>query len=217
MLRDPLLSKYGIEKEERLLHEVDAKTNIQLEQTRGITGFFYKMYIDDSRAFASKFKDKKILDIGAGDGIILSGTEIKAIEMDISINRCRRLKEKQDKVICGNGFNIPLKDNSIDCVLLVAVLEHTSKPELVIDESWRVLKKGGEAIIVVPNDIAMSLGRMLLLKFPARYPGHISFMSPYKIRKWVKNKFTIRNEYNLPFKNINFWVSMYLCVYLEKN
>ena len=43
----------GIERHvtEKELHEADAKINIQLDQTKGVTGFFYKMYIKDSCNF----------------------------------------------------------------------------------------------------------------------------------------------------------------------
>lgn len=203
-------------KQERILHENDAITNIQLEQTKGIVGLFYRMYINDSRNFALKFKEKVILDIGAGDGIILENSQLIPIEMDIAFQRCKRLIHKQKKVVCGSGFDIPVKNSSVDCVLLVALLEHTSNPERVINEACRVLKKGGEAAILVPNDIMMSIGRVLLLKFPPRYPGHIFFITPKKITGWIKGKFEITNRYNLPWHRANFWLSMYHFVYLKK-
>lgn len=202
--------------EERALHEKDALTNIQSEQTRGITGFFYKMYIDDSRKFASKFKGKRILDIGAGDGIILQSTGLDPVEMDIAFERCLRLKEKQKNIVCGSGFELPFKDNSMDCVMLIAILEHTTRPKQVIDEIHRVLKKGGEAAILVPNDIIMSIGRVLLLKFPPRYPGHICFTTPARIKKWLGGGFEVSLEYNLPFRRMSFWLSMYYFVYVKK-
>jgi len=202
--------------DERKLHEEDALRNIQLEQTKGITGFFYKMYINDSRKFAQRFKDKWILDIGAGDGIILGDSGLSPIEMDISLKRCQRLKKKKKHVLCASGFEIPLKDNSVDCVMLIAILEHTTDPQKVIDEIHRVLKKGGEAAILVPNDISMSIGRILLGKFPPRYPGHIFFVTPRRIKRWLKGRFEVTNEYNLPLHKVSFWLSMYHFIYLKK-
>lgn len=201
---------------ERILHEKDSLVNIQIEQTKGITGIFYKMYIDDSRKFALRFQGKTILDIGAGDGIILSGSGLNPIEMDIAIERCRRLKQTQKRIICGSGFEIPLKDNSVDCVLLIAILEHASNPKLIIDEVYRVLRKSGEAAILVPNDIMMSIGRILLLKFPPRYPGHINFVTPMRLGAWIGERFEITGQYNLPFKKLSFWFSMYHFIYIKK-
>ena len=51
-------------------------------------------------------------------------------------------------------------------VLLVAVLEHTREPWRLLAEARRVLKPGGKVVIVVPNDLTMSAGRLLLAKFP---------------------------------------------------
>lgn len=203
-------------RKERLLHEKDALSNIQSEQTRGITGFFYKMYIQDSQKFAFRFNGKKILDIGAGDGIILEGCGLDPIEMDIVFERCRRLQNKQKKIICGSGFEIPIKSDSLDCVLLIAVLEHASDPGKIINEVYRVLKDGGEAAICVPNDITMSIGRTLLLKFPPWYPGHISFITPRKLIKWLKGGFKIIKGYNLPFTKLNFCFSLYYFLQVQK-
>jgi SAM-dependent methyltransferase len=201
---------------EREFHEVDARSNIQSEQTKGITGFFYGMYIRDSRRFAVRFKHKTILDIGAGDGIILANTGLQPIEMDISTERCLRLKEKQEYCVCGSGFNLPVKDGSIDACLLIAMLEHTSRPECVIDEVHRVLRSGGEAAILVPNDITMSVGRILLLKYPPRYPGHLSFITPRGIKRWLKGRFLVKQEYTLPFRRVGFWLSLYYFIYVQK-
>ena len=63
-------------------------------------------------------------------------------------------------------------------VLLIAVLEHTREPWRMLAEARRVLKPGGRAIIVVPNDVTMSAGRLLLRKFPIRYPDHLTFTTP---------------------------------------
>lgn len=199
-----------------MLHENDALTNIQSEQTIGIVGFFYKKYIEASRKFAMKYKDQTILDIGAGDGIILENTPLEPIEMDISFERCRRLKPKQKRIVCGSGFEIPIKTNSVDCALLIAILEHTSNPKRVIDEVYRILKREGEAAILVPNDITMSIGRLLLLKLPPRYPGHISFITPKKLKKWTSGRFEIVQEYSLPFTRANFWISLYHFVFIKK-
>ena len=45
---------------------------------------------------------------------------------------------------------LPFADNSIDCVVNSAVLEHVSNPEVFIKEAQRVLKPGGTIISGVP-------------------------------------------------------------------
>lgn len=47
-------------------------------------------------------------------------------------------------------INIPIKDNSVDCILNVAVLEHVKYPEVVVAEFNRILKKGGRVFLNFP-------------------------------------------------------------------
>lgn len=46
--------------------------------------------------------------------------------------------------------NIPIKNNSIDCILNVAVLEHVKYPEEVVAEFNRILKKDGRVFLNFP-------------------------------------------------------------------
>ena len=50
----------------------------------------------------------------------------------------------------GDAHALPVRDNCADWVLLVAVLEHVTGPEIVLAESRRVLRPGGHAYIAVP-------------------------------------------------------------------
>ncbi len=52
-------------------------------------------------------------------------------------------------VVC-NISNLPFKDNSIDVILNIAVLEHVPNPQKVIDEIYRVLKPDGIVYTAFP-------------------------------------------------------------------
>ena len=45
----------------------------------------------------------------------------------------------------------PYLDETFDYIMCNQVLEHVSKPWLCVDECYRILKKGGHVIIVVPS------------------------------------------------------------------
>jgi len=45
----------------------------------------------------------------------------------------------------------PLKDNSVDLVISLAVIEHLKRPEKMLSESFRVLKPGGCIYLTTPN------------------------------------------------------------------
>jgi SAM-dependent methyltransferase len=52
--------------------------------------------------------------------------------------------------IRGDLEHIPLRNDSIDCILCMVVLEHTRDPRRVLLEFARVLKTGGSLVTVVP-------------------------------------------------------------------
>jgi SAM-dependent methyltransferase len=45
---------------------------------------------------------------------------------------------------------LPIKENVADCVLAVSVLEHIDEPQIMINETFRILKPGGSLVYQVP-------------------------------------------------------------------
>jgi hypothetical protein len=79
-----------------------------------------------------------------------------------------------------------------------------------------VLKPGGRAVIVVPNDVTMSAGRLMLGKFPIRYPDHVTFTTPGKMRRWLARDFRVREAFTLPFRGLPFATNLYYFAVAEK-
>lgn len=52
--------------------------------------------------------------------------------------------------IVGDIHNIPLKNNSVDAIICLAVLEHIENPFKAFSEMYRILKKGGYLLVYVP-------------------------------------------------------------------
>jgi len=69
----------------------------------------------------------------------------------------RREKDKQNMPSQGNltalahETQLPLKDASMDRILIVHMLEHTEDPQHMLREVWRILAPGGRLIVIVPN------------------------------------------------------------------
>ena len=98
-----------------------------------------------------------ILDIGCGTGwvskkLIPSGK--KVISMDISsdnpVKAVRELRHENHAGLIADAYNIPLKNNSVDCIIASEILEHVPDPKVLIISLIKLLKTKGKIIITVP-------------------------------------------------------------------
>ena len=112
-------------------------------------------------------KEKKVLDVGCGDGILMEflknnkNTNIRGLE--ISKSKVQECIAKGLTVIEGNAEK-DLKqfpDKSFDYVVLSQTLQAFLNPELVINELLRV---GKRAIVTIPNFGYWRIRLHLLLK-----------------------------------------------------
>lgn len=201
---------------ERALHEHVAAVEGHDSQVTGIVGYFYAMYRAEVLARVQSAGGRDILEVGCGEGMMFEGTGLAPVQMDVSLKRVERAAGKCRLLLCADGYQLPFPDNAFDVVLLIAVLEHTREPRRVLAEARRVLKRGGRTIIVVPNDATMSAGRLLLRKFPIRYPDHLTFTTPGRMRRWLRDGFRIQEAFPLPFRRLPFAVNLYYFMVAER-
>ena len=93
----------------------------------------------------------KVLDIGCGLSpyehlFNPADTEYIGLDIDTSSN----FGYGETKVLRFDGKHIPFPDSSIDYILCTEVLEHVHNAKQLVDETCRVLKPGGSAVITVP-------------------------------------------------------------------
>lgn len=89
-------------------------------------------------------EEKKInVNLGCGTNIVEGWVNIDVV----------RPANADDKFVLGDALNIPLKDGTVDYILLDQVLEHIALADIVpaLYEIRRVLKKGGRCVIMVPD------------------------------------------------------------------
>jgi SAM-dependent methyltransferase len=91
----------------------------------------------------------KTIDVGAGEidryGSYFATTEYVRMEP----------VPRNDIDIVGSIYKIPFPDNSFDSVVCTQVFEHLAYPVKAVEEIKRVLKKGGCALITVPQMSAL--------------------------------------------------------------
>ena len=200
---------------ENELHDYVAELEGHGSQVTGVVGYFYAQYRNEVLTRLAGVPNHAILEVGCGEGMMFDGTDIAPIQMDVSMRRVRYAKAKGQAVLCGDGYHLPFADASFSIVLLIAMLEHTSQPWRVLAEARRVLKPGGRAIMLVPNDFTMSAGRLVLGKFPLRYPDHLILTTPGRMRRWLSEGYRIDEGFSLPFRGLPFAVNLYYFISAE--
>ncbi len=97
----------------------------------------------------------QVLDLGSGDGVLAELLAKHVAEYTCVDNNAKaidaakkRLKNLTNvKFFQGDIHHLPLPDNSYDCVLMLHVLTYSEKPKQVIDEAFKVCRKGGHLLI----------------------------------------------------------------------
>ncbi len=100
----------------------------------------------------------KILNVGVGTGLELPyfDKSHEVIGVDISEPMLRKAQERVDREKLHNvkglcvmdGANLSFADGSFDCVVAQFVITTVPQPEKTLDEFARVLKPGGEIVLV---------------------------------------------------------------------
>ncbi len=70
--------------------------------------------------------------------------------------------------------SIPLDDKSVDCVTLLAVLEHLSDPHDILSECYRILKPEGRILLTTPAPISKLILEFLSYKLSIVSPRQIA-------------------------------------------
>lgn len=102
-------------------------------------------------------KEQKILDIGFGTGEtmsylkkILFNPDLYGVDTSpVAVRFAKSRGHKNAKR--GSATELPYKAKTFDTVFALDVIEHIEDDQKVVDEMFRVLKPGGEAIVTVPG------------------------------------------------------------------
>jgi 2-polyprenyl-3-methyl-5-hydroxy-6-metoxy-1,4-benzoquinol methylase len=108
----------------------------------------------------NSYKGKRLLEIGCGVGIdlvrflkcgaIVTGVDLSETAISLAKNNVELNGLKADLRIM-NGEGLGFDDNCFEVVYAHGVLQYTAHAETMVDEIYRILKPGGEAIIMVYN------------------------------------------------------------------
>lgn len=92
-----------------------------------------------------------LLDLGCGNGRNLCiNPRVIDIATDISMPLCKIASKRKRPVFRSSGINIPIKNNTFDHIICIAVIHHFASEERRIQclrEISRILKVGGTAFV----------------------------------------------------------------------
>ena len=137
------------------------KTPLTLQWFNDISKKRYSVYYSYLKVFCefNNHFEEKILEIGCGIGTdaveyAKNGADVTAIDLgEDQVNLTRLNFElrnlKYDEISAGNCENLKFNDESFDLVYCFGVLHHTLNISKGVSEIKRVLKKDGEAIIML--------------------------------------------------------------------
>jgi SAM-dependent methyltransferase len=103
------------------------------------------------------FRDKSVLDIGSGNGYVLSryaasGARVFGVDLTrAAVGLCRRrfdLMNLRGSFTVADAERLPFSDAAFDCVCSMGVLHHTPNTDRAVGEIFRVLRPGGRLIVM---------------------------------------------------------------------
>lgn len=145
-------------------------------------------------------REKKILNIGVGNGLLESllksrGCEVFSLDPSegaiLSLRKKLNLSKSSTKV--GYSQNIPFTDGSFDVVFMSEVIEHLDDEvlEKTLSEVFRVLKPSGRYIGTVPADENLKENEAICPKCGDLFHrwGHVQSFSKIKLMELLRTKF----------------------------
>ncbi len=123
-------------------------------QKISLLGHFYKKFYSSPILFImSRRFGRRIVEVGSGTASGILGAfpkHVKGLEINPSAVEFCRTKGLNVQLINADG-TYPFKDSVFDSCVLDNVLEHIAEPKQTLDECYRITKKDGGLIIVVPG------------------------------------------------------------------
>jgi ubiquinone/menaquinone biosynthesis C-methylase UbiE len=123
-----------------------------------IEAYYHTTYDPPKLLDHARMKGKDLLEVGCGWGCDLiwfakHGANVTGLDLSASAIELARsyfaYRQLHADLRVGNAENLPFPDVRFDVVVSLGVLHHTPNTEVALEEVYRVLKPGGEALIML--------------------------------------------------------------------
>lgn len=142
-----------------------------------------------------KFAGKKVLEIGCGLGTDLlqfarGGADVTGIDLTPnSIELVRKHFSMENLPVVAqvaDAENLPFEKSSFDLVYSFGVLHHTPDTQKAIDEVYRVLKPGGQIIIMLYNKTSLHVWLGVPLYLLMRFLKKTNRNGKNLVEDWIR-------------------------------
>jgi ubiquinone/menaquinone biosynthesis C-methylase UbiE len=194
----------------------------------GTEGFFRQLdeyrydklnYLPRLVNFAS-YRGKQMLEVGCGagidlvrfarEGVIVTGIDLSQTAIDLARKNIEQNGLSADLCVM-NGEAMQFPDNTFDVVYAHGVLQYTANASKMMAEIYRVLKPGGEAIVMVYNRISWLNMMRTITKVPLEHEDAPvlkkysitelkQLLSPFKEYKIVPERFPVKTKLHSGWK-----------------
>lgn len=155
--------------------------------------FFVKLFrvIRNKKVAEYIPKGATMLDVGCGSDFYLLESVSRKIKSGTGIDMAVRSWKKGNIETRKMNINakLPFKPGSFDAVTMIAFIEHLEKPEKILAECKRVLKRGGRIVITTPMQQAKPFWEMLVnlgLTEEKTTEDHKCYFTPGEIEALLK-------------------------------
>ena len=105
---------------------------------------------------------ERVLDVGGGSGQGVRGLDVATpVVVDAAPGMLRRARRHGVGAVRGDAARLPVRETSVDAVLVLDALHHMADPRGVLAEAARVLRPGG-VLVLLEYDPRHPLGRALV-------------------------------------------------------
>jgi SAM-dependent methyltransferase len=159
-------------------------------QKISLLGYVYKRFYSSTILFIISFSfGRRIVEVGSGAGNGVLGAfskRVHGIDVNpVAVEYCKSLGLASELIREDGVF--PIADGVFDCCILDNVLEHIEDPQQTLDECYRITKKDGGLIIVVPG-----------LRGFQSDSDHKKFYDADRLRK-LDNRWKLLSLFSMPF------------------
>jgi ubiquinone/menaquinone biosynthesis C-methylase UbiE len=140
---------------------------------------------------------KKILEVGSGSGrdsIYLAklGADCYLVDyVETPLRIAKKIANRENvgvTTVKGDAGSLPFRDSYFDVVYSQGLIEHFTKPELLIKEQIRVLRKDGYMLVDVPQKYHVyTIIKHLLMLFNKWTPGWETEYTVWQLENLLKN------------------------------